>query len=207
MSVIIIKDFLDKNICDQLNNWVDWGVKNKWLDKGMAGDSNWNYSGRFTTRNYGNRFDYPKVVYDVYEKITYFLKLNDLNKSVSGGGKNGVVVSCTFPNGDVYAHKDPKEGDLEVLRCNILTRNANDGGKLYVDNKFIDINVGDLHCYLPSTIEHYVTKVEGSQSRVLWMFGYQCSFQRFNDLINQSTANLPVTFPPQPDEVWAYTNA
>jgi hypothetical protein len=68
------------------------------------------------------------------------------------------------------------------LRCNVLTRKADNGGELYVGGNKIDINVGDLHCYLPSTVEHYVTEVKGKTSRVLWMFGYQCSVKRFNDL-------------------------
>jgi hypothetical protein len=65
-----------------------------------------------------------------------------------------------------------------------MTRAADDGGKLYVGGKEIDIKVGDLHCYLPSTIEHYVTEVKGETSRVLWMFGYQCSKEKFKQICN-----------------------
>jgi hypothetical protein len=180
--MLIVNNFLSTDECNQLNDWVDLGVKNKWLDNGISQGSVWQYKNRLTTRNYGDRFEYSDVVYAVFERITERLQLNNLSKSIVGAGKDGVVVSCTFPNGDVYPHVDPKEGELEVLRCNIMTRKADTGGNLYVGGNKIDINVGDLHCYLPSTIEHYVTEVKGQTSRVLWMFGYQCSTERFNEL-------------------------
>lgn len=184
MLVLIFKKFLDIDTCNQLNEWVDAGVEKKWLDKGLNKGENWGYDFRSTTRNYGNRFEYASVVYEVEKRINTFLDIADLPKSIIGGGKDGIVVSCTFNGGDVYKHIDPKEGELEVLRCNVMTRSAEEGGELYIGGNKIDINVGDLHCYLPSTIEHYVTEVKGETSRVLWMFGYQCSQERFNRIRN-----------------------
>jgi hypothetical protein len=175
MAVLIFKNFLDVSSCNQLNDWVDLGVENKWLSFG-------NSEGRVTTRNYGEKFEYPNIAYEVFDKITNKLSLQDLSKSVIGKGKNGIVASCTFPKGNLYVHTDPKEGELEVLRCNIMTRSAESGGELYVGGNKIDINVGDLHCYLASTVEHYITEVKGKTSRVMWMFGYQCSQERFNKL-------------------------
>jgi hypothetical protein len=180
--VLVFKNFLSNDECNKLNQWVDLGVQNKWLDKGVNRGSDWVYESRLTTRPYAKRFDYSVDVYDVQDKISKFLDIMDLPKSVIGGGKNGIVVSCTFDGGDVYEHIDPKEGNLEVLRCNVLTRAADDGGKLYVGGNEIVVNTGDLHCYLPSTVKHYVTEVKGQTSRVLWMFGYQCSIKRFNEL-------------------------
>ena len=171
-KVLIVKNFISQDICDSLNAWVDEGVKNKWLDLGISkGDQK--YEKRLTSRMSGDRFEYPDAAYETFDKITKHFGYEKIPKSVSGGGKNGIVVSCTFPKGDVYLHKDPKEGHLDVLRCNILTRKADVGGLLYVDGEQIDINVGDLHCYVASAFPHYVTEVQGSTSRVLWMFGYQ----------------------------------
>ena len=179
MTVIINKNFLTQDECAQLNEWVDLGVQEKWLDKGVSRGSVWEYEKRLTTRNYGNRFEYPKIVFDAFSKITDFYQLKQLKKSVIGAGRDGVVVSCTLPGGDVYEHKDPMEGKLDVLRCNIMTRKADSGGELFVGGKKIDIEVGDLHCYLASSVPHYVTEVEGETSRVLWMFGYQASKKDF----------------------------
>lgn len=183
--VLIFKDFLSNNECNKLNKWVDLGVQNKWLDSGSNLNSSWEYKNRFTSRPYSDRFEYSSDVYDVQNKISKFLGIVDLPKSVAGGGKNGIVVSCTFDGGDCFAHKDHKEGkyrELEVLRCNIMTRSAESGGQLYVGGNKINLNAGDLHFYLASTIEHSVTEVKGKTSRVLWMFGYQCSVKRFNEL-------------------------
>ena len=44
-------------------------------------------------------------------------------------------------------------------------------GQVYVENNKIDIEVGELHCYLASDYEHYVTEVKGETPRILWMFG------------------------------------
>ena len=182
MYVLIFKNFLDIDVCNQLNEWVNLGVEKKWLDKGTEKNSNWGCNNRFTTRNYADRFEYPAIVYDVFDRITKKLDVADLTKSVVGGGKNGVVVSYTVNGGDTYAHIDPKEGDLDVLRCNVITRKPTDGGFLFVGGKQIDLDIGDLHCYLPSTIEHYVTETKGNVPRILWMFGYQCTTSRFNKI-------------------------
>jgi hypothetical protein len=181
-DVIFKRNFLDESISKNLNAWVNKAIENKWLDVGMSRGSGWSYKDRLTTRNYGQRFDYPDLVYEVFEKITDTLNLQDVPKSVIGGGKNGVVVSCTFPNGDVYPHKDPMENEFHVLRCNVMTQAADDGAKLFINGKKIDIGVGDLHCYLPSNVEHYVTKVQGNTPRIMWMFGYQFSIKQFTTL-------------------------
>jgi hypothetical protein len=52
-----------------------------------------------------------------------------------------------------------------------MSQAADDGAELFVGGEKVDIKVGDLHCYLASDYEHYVTEVKGNTSRVLWMFG------------------------------------
>jgi hypothetical protein len=181
MKVLVFKNFLSVSECGQLNEWTNLGVQNKWLDEGLS-RGKWDYKERLTTRPYANRFDYSPEVYVVQNKITNFLNLANLQKSVVGGGKNGIVVSYTLNGGDTYEHIDPKEGDLEVLRCNVLTNKPAEGGELFVDGEKIDLAAGDLHCYLSSTVRHYVTETKGNVPRILWMFGYQCSQERFSQL-------------------------
>jgi hypothetical protein len=180
MTILVIKNFLSVEECNTLNAWAELGVQNKWLDNGLnASDFTWTETKRLTTRPYGDRFDYSPEVYAIQDKITNFLKIENLEKSVAGGGKNGIVVSYTTTGGDVHKHIDPKEGELEVLRCNVVSKNSEAGGDLYIGNEKIDIDAGDLHCYLPSDVEHYVTAVEGNTPRILWMFGYQISKENF----------------------------
>lgn len=184
MQLCIFPNFITVDVCNQLNDWVDLAAQNKWMDKGID-QGKPEYGNRLTSRMYADRYVYPSVVYEVSNKISEFLDIKDLKHSTEGGGRDGIVVSCTFPNGDVYSHTDPMEGNLHVLRCNIMTRGSDAGGELYIGGNKINIGVGDLHCYLPSSVPHYVTKVEGNTSRVLWMFGYQCSSERFNQIAKQ----------------------
>lgn len=182
MNVAIFPNFLEANTCSEMNKWVEVAVKNKWLDIGFDPSVGRAYTKRLTSRRYNNRFKYPQIVYDVSERITKFLGLQDYPKSVNGC-RNGVVVSCTKPGGDVYLHKDPMENDLHVLRCNIMTSSAPSGGELYVGGEKTNINTGDLHCYLPSDVEHYVTENTSEYARIMWMFGYQMSKEDFQNKI------------------------
>jgi hypothetical protein len=170
MRIEVIKNFASTEEIDVLNEWAEQGVKNKWLDLGVTN----NYEPttlRLTSRLYGHRFKYPKVALDLSNRIREFIGI-DKYPLITNHGNNGIVVSYTYTGGDVYKHKDPKSHDgLAALRCNILTQKADTGGVLYVDGKQVDIEVGDLHCYLVSEHEHWVTKVEGTTPRIMWMFG------------------------------------
>jgi hypothetical protein len=52
-----------------------------------------------------------------------------------------------------------------------MTRKVDAGGVLYLEGQPVDIEVGELHCYLASDFSHQVTEVKGETPRVLWMFG------------------------------------
>lgn len=185
MNILRKENFLTPSVCEQLNDWVVTGVENKWLDCGLVDGMGWVSETRKTTRVYADRFEYPQVVYDVSNAITSFLGLEHLEKSVVGGGRGGVVVSCTFPGGNVHKHTDPVEDFLprtHVLRCNILTQKADDGGDLFINNTKVNLSVGELHCYLASTVEHWVSTVKGETPRILWMFGYRCTAKEFDQI-------------------------
>lgn len=163
-------NFITPEECNTLNSWVDEGVAKKWLDKGMD-NFRPGYSLRVTSRLYANRFVYPTIVTQISNKIRNYCGL-DKYPLITGHGRDGVVVSCTFNGGNVYAHRDPPSSEnLATLRCNILTRAADAGGILHLEGAEFPLEVGELHCYLVSEHEHYVSEVSGNTSRVLWMFG------------------------------------
>lgn len=163
------KNFLSLEDCDALNAWVDEGVEKGWLDVGYSGKEN-GYKDRLTTRFYGQRFEYPQLVHDVFQRIRDFYSLSSY-PYIDKHGRDGVVVSCIFDGGDLYPHKDPRNGSYAALRCNVMTRKPESGGILHLDDQQIDLEVGELHCYLASEFEHKVTTIHGDTSRVLWMFG------------------------------------
>jgi hypothetical protein len=171
--VTIIPNFITEEECDVLNQWVKKAIDLKWLDFGIT-TNQVVYQGRLTTRMYGHRFNrYPDLTYIIRDRIRAALDISDLPFSTDGGGKHGIVVSNTLPDNDVYQHIDGKEGDLDLLRCNIISQSAESGAELTVADKFYDVKCGDLHCYLPSKYPHKVSKVGGTRSRVLWMFGFK----------------------------------
>jgi hypothetical protein len=199
-SLLVIRNFISSDEARSLNDFVDAGTTNGFLDKGITGVDvvedgvsvrvfDRGYTKRLTTRMYGDRFEYPDLVYQIFSRITDRLSLGDLDKSVNGRGRNGVVVSNTLPGGDVYVHTDPMEElGRHVLRCNIMTRAADAGGLLQVGGVPVNIGVGDLHCYLASHVRHSVTTVEGQTSRVLWMFGYQIYQADWEDRVKKLAA-------------------
>ena len=168
MRLEITPNFITPAECDLLNAWAYEGVTKKWLDNGVCTGKSTDK--RLTSRMYGGRFEYPKEVIELSNKIRRFVGVSNY-PIIMGHGNNGIVVSYTKLGGDVYKHKDPKNGWSSALRCNIMTQAADDGAELFVDGSKIDIEAGDLHCYLASDFEHYVTEVKGNTPRILWMFG------------------------------------
>jgi hypothetical protein len=169
MQIKIFKNFLCKEECEILNNIAKNGL-GLWMHTGIT-DYTKEIKTRFTSRMKMGNYEYPKIVLDISNRVRSFVGIDSF-PIIDGHGKNGVVVSYTMQGGDVYPHKDPRSADgLLTYRCNILTQANEDGCDLYVGGKKIDIEVGDLHCYMVSELEHYVTEAKGETPRIMWMFG------------------------------------
>jgi hypothetical protein len=166
----VFPNFATQEEINLLNEWAELGVKNRWLDEGITTGFVPTKT-RLTSRLYADRYNYPQEVLKLAERIRNYVGVNNY-PIIRGHGNDGVVVSYTYPGGDVYKHRDPKSSNgLATLRCNILTQKADVGGVLYVDGQLVDVGVGDLHCYLVSEHEHWATEVEGKTPRIMWMFG------------------------------------
>jgi len=170
MRIERVQNFFSPEECAALNTWADDGVEKKWLDKGMSRGA-LGYPRRVTSRGYANRYEYPQLVRGLSDRVRKFCGVSE-HPLIVGHGRDGVVVSCTLPGGDVYPHTDPLSVEgLATLRCNVMTRAPESGGSLFVGGKELPVMVGELHCYLASEHTHLVTSVGGQVSRVLWMFG------------------------------------
>jgi hypothetical protein len=170
MQVKIYKNFLSKDDCENLNEVAFLGVEKGWISNGVN-YQDYEYKKRFTSRMYMKNFEYPQIVRDISGRIRTFLNIDSF-PIIDGHGKDGVVVSYTMQGGDVYRHKDARsDDDLPTYRCNVLTQANEEGCELYVNDKKIDIEVGDLHCYMVSELYHYVTEAKGETPRIMWMFG------------------------------------
>lgn len=180
MQVKIYKNFLSKKDCQILNDVAIKGIHDGWLKSGIS-RGHANYQKRLTSRMHMDSFEYPEIVINTSNRVRNYLGI-DTFPIISGHGKDGVVVSYTMQGGDVYSHKDPRSvNELPTYRCNILTQANEDGCELYVGGQKIDIEVGDLHCYMASEIEHYVTEAKGTTPRIMYMFGAHIPKSHWNE--------------------------
>jgi hypothetical protein len=171
MRIEVAKAFLSKEECDLLNQWVNVGVVSGWLDKGHAQIRSAFVDKRLTSRLYGHRFNTPPEILAISKKVRRFVGV-DTYPLVTGHGRDGIVVSCTFSGGNLHEHVDPRNyHDLATLRCNVLTQKPEVGGILHIEGETVEVEVGDLHCYLASEHAHKVSTVGGNTPRILWMFG------------------------------------
>lgn len=179
MRIDIFPNFLNEKEIALINTWVEFAFENKLLANGVDSKGN-EVLTRFTSRRNSNKYNYPKAIDDLSERIVKFVGIQNY-PVIKNHGNDGVVVNYTIDGGDIYKHKDQKsiEG-FATLRCNILTQKSENGGDLYIEDNKIDIGVGDLHCYLASEHEHWVTKVEGNTPRIMWMFGAHVPAEDWN---------------------------
>jgi hypothetical protein len=179
----IFRNFITLEECKQLSDIALDGVEEGWIDLGVS-RGNHQYKKRLTSRMHMKDKKYPELVIDISNRIREFMGISH-RPLIMGHGSGGVVVSVTYPGGDVYSHRDPKaENGWTTYRCNIMTQATEEGAELYVDDELVDINVGDLHCYYASEQTHYVTEVKGETPRILWMFG---SHRPYEDFIMDQT--------------------
>lgn len=165
MRVEIRKNFLTPQECQQLTDLTEYGVANNLMTLGL------NTSVRMTSRLHPELYNYPQWVLDLSNRVRTFCGVTNY-PIISGQGKDGIITNYTPPTGDVFAHIDSRSPDgMAALRCNIITRQAETGGVLHINGQPFPLEAGDLHCYLVSEYEHYVTPVQGNVTRVNWIFG------------------------------------
>ena len=179
IKVAVVRNYLDKESCEHLNQWVLDAIAQNKIGLGITIPKGGHYAisekisspQRYTSRMYSDNYEYPELVTKIFNRIKTELNLESAAVSANGG-RDGVVVSCTYHNGDVYLHKDPKEGaGVSLLRVNILSKAARAGGAIHVENALFNLEQGDMMAYLVDEYEHCVEPVEGDEPRIMWMFG------------------------------------
>lgn len=178
MRIEVIKGFLPDSECRLLAEWAKLGVKSGWVSTGFSRGARTDE--RLTTRVYGDKFTTPPEILAISERVRAFCGVSEY-PLIDGHGRDGIVVSYTKPGGDVYKHRDPKAEDgTPTLRCNIMVQSHESGGTLFVDGPQVDVGVGDLHCYLVSEHEHWVTPTAGTTPRIMYMFGAHVPAEDWN---------------------------
>jgi len=176
--VNVIPNYLDNDKCELLNAWMRGSISKGNIEYGHAKlpDKNGRYPNpfRYSTRPSIN-YEYPQLVRDIHKQIETDFNLTKWAEPKHIHGKDGVVVSATMPNGNVFEHIDGQDGQepKHTLRCNILTSETK-GGLIWINGESYQLKKGDMMQYLVSKYKHSVDKVIGQDGdlRIMWMFGW-----------------------------------
>ena len=176
--VNVVCNYLDDNKCELLNAWMRGNISKGNIEHALAkhndGNKRYTSSLRYSTRQ-SKDYEYPQLVRAIHKQIETDFNLAKWAEPKHLEGKDGVVVSATMPDGDVFEHIDGVGGQepKHTLRCNILTSETK-GGLIWVNGESYQLKKGDMMQYLTSKYKHSVDKVIGQDGdlRIMWMFGW-----------------------------------
>jgi hypothetical protein len=174
--VIVIRNFATSEEVQILKDWQTKAVEEGQFVDGITGDwdkKEFSITKKRLTNRMSQNINYPDIVGTLQHRIRQTFPILKTVPVIEGHGKDGVVVSVTYNDGDVYKHKDPSVGEGVVgLRCNILASKAESGGTVHVEDKTYDLNESDMMCYLVTELYHSVDVCYGDNPRTLFMFGF-----------------------------------
>jgi hypothetical protein len=175
-NVIVIRNFITPEEVQVLKDWGNQAVVDGQFVDGFTGDwdkKEFERTKKRLTNRISTNITYPELVKTLQDRIRQTFPILLDAPLIMGHGKDGVVVSITYNDGDVYKHKDPSVGEgVAGLRCNILASKAESGGTIHVEDKTYDLNEGDMMCYLVTELYHSVEVCHGNNPRTLFMFGF-----------------------------------
>jgi hypothetical protein len=175
-QVLLVPNFITAEEVQVLKDWANQAVADGQFVDGITGDwdkKEFSTTKKRLTNRMSPNISYPELVKTLQDRIRQTIPLTANAPVIYGHGKDGVVVSVTYNDGDVYKHKDPSVGEGVVgLRCNILASKAESGGTVHVEDKTYDLNEGDMMCYLVTELYHSVDVCHGNNPRTLFMFGF-----------------------------------
>jgi hypothetical protein len=175
-QVLVVRNYATPIECNLLTKWALNATKEGQFVDGVSG--NWD-SKEFTrvktrlTNRMSGFINYCDTIYTIQKRLRNdFATISDA-PVIGDHGKDGVVVSITYNDGDVYKHKDPSVGDgLSGARFNILSSVPENGGLIHVEDKTYKMNPGDLMAYLVTDLYHSVEQCYGESPRIMFMFGF-----------------------------------
>jgi hypothetical protein len=184
-QVLLVPNFITAEEIQALKDWANQAVVDGQFVDGITGDwdkKEFERTKKRLTNRMSQNINYPELVKTLQDRIRQAVPLTANAPVIENHGKDGVVVSVTYNDGDVYKHKDPSVGEGVVgLRCNILASKAQSGGTVHVEDKTYDLNEGDMMCYLVTELYHSVDVCHGDNPRTLFMFGFVVDKDSWNN--------------------------
>jgi hypothetical protein len=142
-----------------------------------------NADGVHMVSRFNKELQFPQIAFDIRQLIMnkYNLLEKDLFKN---SNESGIVVNCSFKDGQLWNHVDGSNHPYALLRCNVVTSQPNIGGVLHVEDKPISLNDGDMYACLVSQHMHRATVNEDDKPRIVWQFGFNVHADKWNKGLN-----------------------
>jgi hypothetical protein len=159
-------EFITESERGSLIDWMDNSGK---LVKGLS-RGEYDYTNRITTRLNNEVILFPKEAYDIRKRLMDKYGFNSRDVGFIAHGE-GMIAVKTFEGGDTYKHTDPCSGDSHQVTMNVLLQKSTEGGLLHVSDEPVPLEERELHCYIATKYEHFVTECSGD-TRYMWIFRF-----------------------------------
>lgn len=168
MQVTVIKNFITQEEAIALNTFVFNSIaENKFSYSKIAPDGGKNLLSRFN-----RKLKFPETAMQIKSRIQKLLELEDKD-TYTLWNKSGIAVSHSLNGPEIVPHKDVRQHNKSLLRCNVLSSASEKGGVLTVDGKEFELEALSMYLCLVSEYTHSVSKTEGKTPRILWQFGFK----------------------------------
>jgi hypothetical protein len=174
MNYSLFENFITEKECKILYDWIiEHKNTNLFTVPGHPGTI------RKTTR-FSKKITYPDIAYDIQKnidnKIKDFFELDHL-EHVSAF-PDGMYASIGQTNDSCKIHKDPRYIVNHITYHFNIILSEYENADLYIEDKLVKLNKRDGILYPVSEVDHYTTKLTGTNPRLFWCFGYCIPLQK-----------------------------
>lgn len=180
MLVKIIPNFIMQEEAAILNDYTFNSINE---NKFECGRTSFNGNKHLVSR-FNKNLVFPEVAMQIKNRVQKLLRLEN-NDTNTLWNKSGIVVNCSFNGAKVIPHKDVRQGNKSLLRCNILSSAADKGGVLTVENEEFKLDALSMYLCLVSEYTHSVSTIEGNSPRILWQFGFNVDQKDWEDKVSK----------------------
>lgn len=179
MQVKVYKNFISKEDCEKLNKFALDSINNNLFTDGLLSYFINKPKSQMVSR-FNKEIVFPKLAIKIQKDIQnkFNLKDKNINKQFHN---QGIIVNVSFNEAQVVKHKDGVKQGYSALRCNIITSQPEKGGVLYIEDKPVELNQGDLYTCLVSEYEHFVSKNESDTPRIVWQFAFDVKKEQWSE--------------------------
>lgn len=183
MRIERIPDFISEEERGTLLQWMKDNEENSEIFGWGSTNSGRDTYLRRTTRRVTNEVPYPKLAFDIQSRIRDNFSFTPKSVIEHVGGGPGMICVVHYPGGETTTHKDQilHPTGRHGIRFNIVLQNSEGGGLLTVGGKTFLPKERELHCYAATNHYHQVGKVTGNNNRYIWIFGFSCPIEDWEE--------------------------